>query len=382
MKLYNCLLIKKKVIYFFIYIFLFCQFSCHNFDILTESEKEWLKEHPNLIVGLSPNAPPYQFINDKGEEVGIFIDFLSIIEDRINYKFKRIYQSDFPRLLSDIKDGTVDVILEVQKTDARQQYLNFTPLLISHKHVIVVRNTEQSITSIADLKNKKIAVVNMYAVQEFLIKNYPDYSLIPFFDDITCLRAVSVGQVDTFISQQASTTYYIENQGISNLRIAGEIDYSNDLAIANRKDLEPLNSILSKAVNSISKTEKQNIYSKWLSNEVKPFYFEVKFWIIIAAIFLIGISGIGLFSLFLQKKVKQKTNELLLAKEKAEENEKCQQTLNQKLEFLFSILPIGITVLNGDGHIIKQNDHISRLLEISPENLLKGEYKKKKVFKI
>ena len=88
MKLYNCLLIKKKVIYFFIYIFLFCQFSCHNFDILTESEKEWLKEHPNLIVGLSPNAPPYQFINDKGEEVGIFIDFLTIIEDRINYNLK------------------------------------------------------------------------------------------------------------------------------------------------------------------------------------------------------------------------------------------------------------------------------------------------------
>ena len=79
---------------------------------------------------------------------------------------------------------------------------------------------------------------------------------------------------------------------------------------------------------------------------------------------------------FYKKKLNKKTNELLLAKGKAEENEKCQQTLNQKLEFLFNILPIGITVLNGDGHIIKQNDHISRLLEISPENLLKGEYKK------
>ena len=306
--------------------------ACEKVDIIDKNEKEWLKQHPNLIVGLSPNAPPYQFINEKGEEVGIFIDFLTIIEKRIDYKFKKVYQSDFSKLLIDTKVGSVDVLLEVQKTDERQQFLNFTPSLLSHKHVIVVRNTEQNISSIDDLKGKDIAVCNLYAVQEYLTKNYPTYSILPLFDDITCLRAVSTGQADAFISQQAVATYYIENQGISNLKIVGEIDYSNELAIASRKNLDTLNTVLSKAVNSISKTEKQNIYSNWLSYEAKPYYLETKFWIIIVVIFLCVTALIGLFNLALRKRVKQKTNELNSAKDKAEENESIIQKQYQELQ--------------------------------------------------
>ncbi len=302
-------------------VVLFFAFSCNRSEILTKSEKEWLNKHPNLVVGLSPNAPPYQFINEKGEEVGIFIDFLTIIENQLDYKFKKVYQSDFSKLLTSTKEGSVDVLLEIQKTRERQLYLNFTPVLISHKHVIVVRKTWDNFNSISDLRDKKIAVVNQFAVNEYLTKNYPDYLLLPLFDDVTCLRAVSTGQADAFICQQAVSTYYIVNEGISNLKIAGEIDYANELTIASRKSQDTLNAILSKTVNNISKTEKQNIYSKWLSYEIKPFYLEARFWIMIATIFLIALFLIGLFSWILQRKVNQKTNELKIAKDKAEENE-------------------------------------------------------------
>ena len=297
-------------------------FSCKRSDIVTQSEKEWLNKHPNLVVGLSPNAPPYQFINESGEEVGIFIDFLTIIENQLDYKFKKHYQSDFSKLLNGTREGSVDVLLEVQKTDEREQYLSFTPVLISHKHVIVTRNSQDNIKSISDLKDKKIAVVNQYAVEEYLKKNFPDYSLIVLFDDVACLRAVSTGQADAFICQQAVSTYYIVNEGISNLKIAGEINYSNELAIASRKSHDTLNTILSKTVNSISKTEKQFIYGKWLSYEIKPFYFEARFWIFVAVLFLIALSLIGLFNLVLQKRVNQKTHELKIAKEHAEESDR------------------------------------------------------------
>jgi signal transduction histidine kinase len=308
--------------YFSSLVILFFLLSCSHSDIITKSEKEWLNNHPNLVVGLSPNAPPYQFINENGEEVGIFIDFLTIIENRLDYKFKKHYQSDFSKLLTGTKEGSIDVLLEIQKTSERQQYLNFTPVLISHKHVIVVRKNWDNINSISDLKGRKIAVVNQFAIHEYLTGNYPEYSLLPLFDDVTCLRAVSTGQADAFISQQAVSTYYIVNEGISNLKIAGEIDYTNELAIASRKSQDTLNTILSKTVNSISKTEKQHIYGKWLSYEIKPFYFEVRFWIFVAVLFLIALSLIGLFNLVLQKRVNQKTRELKIAKEHAEESDR------------------------------------------------------------
>jgi signal transduction histidine kinase len=309
----------KKYLLFALIIF---SYACNNNDILDKNEKEWLKDHPNLIVGISPNAPPYQFVNDKGEISGIFIDFLSIIEKRTDYKFKKVYQSDFSKLLSDTKEGNVDILLEVQKTEERQHYLNFTPALLSHPHVIVVRSSQQGISSIVDLKDKNIAVVNKYAIQEYLAKNYPLIRLTPLTDDVTCLRAVATGYTDAFICQQAVATYYIEKEGISNLKIAGEINYKNELSIASRKDLDTLNIILTKAVNSISKNEKQKIYNNWLIYEDRPFYFEAKFWIILVMAILLVLTLTIAFNVTLRKIVKQKTSELIVAKEKAEESDR------------------------------------------------------------
>ena len=54
------------------------------------------------------------------------------------------------------------------------------------------------------------------------------------------------------------------------------------------------------------------------------------------------------------------------------------QAVNQKLELLFDLLPIGITVLNQKGEIIKLNKFIRKVLDLSPEDLLAGSYKKRR----
>ncbi|WP_299526574.1 transporter substrate-binding domain-containing protein [uncultured Lutibacter sp.] len=352
-----------------IYSLLFFLISCNNSDIITRSEKEWLKQHPNLVVGLSPNAPPYQFVNEKGKISGIFIDFFSIIEKRIDYKFKKVYESDFAKLLNDTKEGNVDVILEVQQTDEREKYLNFTSFLLSHNHVIITSVSQQEIISINDLKDKKIAVTNLYAVQEYLSKKYPEYKLIPFSDDIACLRAVSTGQADAFVCQQAVATYYIEKEGISNLNIAGEINYTNELAIASRKSLDTLNTILTKAVNSISKNEKRKIYKNWLSYTVKPFYLQTDFLLIVSIVVLSILLFAFLFNFVLQKRVKQKTIELIKAKEEAEENETF-------LTNIFENIPSMVFVKNADDfRYIRFNKAGEKLLGYRSEELIgKNDY--------
>jgi len=311
---------NKMIKHGLLIVFTVIAIGCNKAPVIDENEKEWLKNHPDLSIGISSNQPPYQFINEKGELNGMFIDFLTIIEDQLNYKFKKIYQPDWTRLLSDAKEGNVDIVLEIQETNERKEYLNFTPFLVSHKHVIVVKNKRRDITSVSDLKDKKIAVVDSFAILGYLLKNYPGYSIIPVFDNVAGLRAVSTGQADAFITQQAVATYYIEAEGISNLKIVGEIDYPNELGIASRKNLDTLNTILSKAVNSITKTEKQNVYNQWLSSEVKPFYAEAKFWIVILVVLLGVLTFVILFNLVLRKRVEQKTKELSAAKEKVEES--------------------------------------------------------------
>jgi signal transduction histidine kinase len=312
----------KRIIYFLSLLLLALLSSCDKSELINESDKAWLKQHPNLTVGISPNAPPYQFVNDNGELCGIFIDFWTIIEKRLGYKFKKVYDSDFSKLLSGVKNGNIDVLLEIQKTDERATFLNFTPTLLSHSHVIVTRKSITNVSSIYDLKDKNVAVVNKYAIQEYLSTKYPTLKLTPYYDDIECLRAVSTGNADAFICQEAVATYYIESEGISNLKIAGGLDYQNQLSIACTKNYAELNSILTKAVNSINHEEKQEIYTKWLSFKVVPFYQQAKFWIYIALIVVLVLMIVTVFYFALQRKVLQKTRELVLAKERAEESDR------------------------------------------------------------
>lgn len=322
---------NKKYLFLLIWILLL-SISCNKTDILTKQEKEWLKKHPDLVVGISANAPPYQFVDKKGKINGIFVEFLELIEAKIDYKFKRVYSTDFSKFLTDIRTGSISVLLEIQKTDAREKYMNFTPTLLSHKHVIVVRKSDTTNITIEDLKEKKIAVTNLYATHEYFLKNYPDYQIFPFNDDVTCLRAVSSGLTDVYVSQQSTATYYIENEGISNLKIAGEIDYTNELSIASTQKYDTLNIILTKAVNSITKQQKQSIYSNWLLTQEKHFYQKARFWILVVVIFAAIILIVIFFNIFLTRKVRKKTKELKEAKDISEKNEMLIQKQYQELK--------------------------------------------------
>lgn len=296
--------------------------SCSKQAIIDEKEQLWLKNHPQLIVGLLPNSPPYQFINNEGEVSGIFIDYLKIIEDKLDYKFKKIYSSDFSKLLDGTRIGSIDLLVEVQETENRLEYLNFTPPLISHEHVIIVPKDHAEVKNIEDIKTERIAVVNNYAIKEYLDKQYPDLNYILKTSNLECLRSVSTGGADAFVCQQAVVTYMIDNEGISNLKITGEVGFTNRLAIGSRNTLDTLNIILTKAVNSISSRESQNINNKWLSYTVKPIYLQMKFWFIIVGVILAGLFVALFLNMVLRKRVMMKTKELIKAKEMAEESDR------------------------------------------------------------
>ena len=96
-------------------------FACNKAPVIDGREKEWLKNHPDLTVGISPNQPPYQFINEKGAISGMFIDFLTIIEDRLDYKFKKNSVTAAELLINggigDIYSITYPVRLQLESKD-------------------------------------------------------------------------------------------------------------------------------------------------------------------------------------------------------------------------------------------------------------------------
>lgn len=293
--------------------------ACRQTSILTEEEKVWLKEHPNISVSIMAHWPPFEFINDDGEVVGMSIDFLEIIEDRIDHRFKRSYYFDFQDGLNQLKAGRFDILLDMQSTPERLNYMNFTPPLTDHPHVIIVRANNQHLKDLDQLADKSIVVVDQFAIHEYLKYNFPHLKIEPMNDDVDCLRAVSTGEKDAFICQQAVATYLIESEGISNLRISGEVPYNNKLGIASRKALPMLNQILTKGVNAISNKERAEVYNKWLSHTKESYAQRLRIFYYSGASITVVLLLMLFFNVMLRRKVKQRTLDLIAAKEQAEE---------------------------------------------------------------
>jgi signal transduction histidine kinase/CheY-like chemotaxis protein len=97
---------------------------------------------------------------------------------------------------------------------------------------------------------------------------HPELDLLPVADISNGLYAVSYGEVDAFIANVATASYYIEKLAIQNLRVAGESGFVYKIGIASRKDWPILHSLLQKSIASISNEERQAIYRKWIG--LKP----------------------------------------------------------------------------------------------------------------
>jgi PAS domain S-box-containing protein len=140
--------------------------------------------------------------------------------------------------------------------------------------------------------------------------------------------------------------------------VAGTVGYDWNLCIGVRSDNPVLYSVIAKALNSLPKTKRDEIYRKWISLAPRPVYYEIQFWYIIASI-LLGVSIIILviigWNTSLRKQVAIKTqqleNELQLHKKTQE------QLLLEKERLFITIQSIGdiFIITDNEGNVILAN---------------------------
>ncbi len=301
-----------------LYLILFS--SCSKEKILTDQETKWLQQNDTITIALFPYYPPYQFINDESDIVGIFIEYVGLIEKKIAYKFKRQYYLEWPQLMNDVRSGKIDIIMQIQATPDRASYLQFYAELFESQHVITTRKNTQNDKKINSFINKTITVPKDYAIFENLKRKYPALTFVEDKDDLTCLQKLNAGHYDAYIGPKAVVNYLIKSKNLDSLKIIADTEFTYKPGIAVVKKNEILNSIIQKGIAGITTSESQNITENWLYKETLPFYRKANFWIFFA-VFIISLLFIILgINLYLGHLVNKKTKELRVAKTIAEKD--------------------------------------------------------------
>lgn len=234
-------------------------------DFLTPDERNWLQQHKeNLEVLFGYEAPPNAYHTDDGRYEGLLVDFLREIEGLIGIEFAFRNFETWDALIEYSKTGGDFIIVGIARTDARAEYLFFTDPFIKVPYVIVTRKTRKS-TTLRDFVGSSVCTVANYAVNDHIARYFPQIKPIGVADNLEGLRAVSTGAFDAMVVNQMYASYLIENQGITNLKIAGECGYLNRLSVAVSINDPELFKILDKTVDQIDPERQQELYRKWVS---------------------------------------------------------------------------------------------------------------------
>lgn len=160
------------------------------------------------------------------------------------------------------------IVVGIAATENRRTYLSFTDPFIKVPYVIVTKRSS-NLTTTGELRGKKTCTVANYAINDFLAEKFPTLNITPVSDNREGLRGVSTGIFDAMILNQMYASHIIEEQGITNLKIAGESGYLNRLSAAASIKDPILSGILEKAVDQIAPRTKRKLYQKWLGQSIE-----------------------------------------------------------------------------------------------------------------
>jgi two-component system, sensor histidine kinase and response regulator len=239
---------------------------------LSQAEKRWAAGHPVVRFAADPSYKPIEALDAHGTLTGMSADYLALLERITGLQFEATKPRNWDDAMRMVREGEADILSAATKTDARQKYLTFASPHIELPGVIITRRGGAEHETLNNLRGKTVGIVSGYVWQEWVSADYPDIKILPVPNMDAGLLLTSFGQLDAMIGNLATATQSLRELGITNLIVTGSTGYAARLAIASRKDLPILASILEKGIAAISPDEHLAIFDKYISLDSTPHF--------------------------------------------------------------------------------------------------------------
>jgi len=290
-------------------------------DFLTPTERWWLESH---AASLTVAPPVWRGDAVEGQAVyaGLIMDVVALVERKLGVTFRRLAATSYEAVMAARERGEVDVFAALFETpESRADWL-FTEPYIRIPMIVVMREALRSTFAPERMPTMRMGVGHGYGIDEFVAAHCPGYTIIPVESDRFGLIKTALGELDLMIIDLPSASYYIEKEGLTNIRLAATMGTLYEFSMATPRTMPILRDVLNKAIRRISRAEREAIYAKWIIFHDEPFYRNPQFrqW----ALWVGGGAGCALalfllWTLALKRRVRLATRELRDAHDRLEE---------------------------------------------------------------
>ncbi|MCP3900130.1 MAG: amino acid ABC transporter substrate-binding protein, partial [Desulfobacteraceae bacterium] len=132
---------------------------------------EVIEQRGKLLVGVDIPYGIMEYYDDSGNPVGIDMDIAKEIASRLEVSIK-IRPMPFSKLFDSLHEGRIDIIISaVTITPERQKSMLFSVPYLNAGMSIAVRMDNSDITSLENLKDKKVGVLKGTIGEELILKS-------------------------------------------------------------------------------------------------------------------------------------------------------------------------------------------------------------------
>ena len=169
-------------------------------DLAAESTLDTVLKRGKVIVGVSSEAPPFGFIDEKGELVGFDIDIAKIIANKMFGEDGRIefLKQGFAARWANANSGKIDFGIQITTVHSqRPTKVAFTRSYVD-SGIVLVSKKGSGIKKIADANKSGVTVANLTvpAQEERAKRLFPKATLTVFDSTAAQFNAVRTGRAN------------------------------------------------------------------------------------------------------------------------------------------------------------------------------------------
>ena len=260
---------------------------------LTSEERAYLESLGPITVCPDPDWPPFEDLGEDGQFVGIGIDLLELVGQRLGIAFEYVMTPSWDEALALSRAGKVLVLPFLNQTPARDEWLVFTAPLLVDPNVFITREEHPFIGDATQLFDKTVVLPAGTSMEERIRHDFPNLDILTVETEQAVFQSIVNREADLSVRSLTVAAYTIRKEGLFNLKIAGQAPerYINHLRVGVLKTEPRLRDILDRGIATISARERQAIINRHVHiTVVQPFDYGFVLRIAAGLLMLVGMS--------------------------------------------------------------------------------------------
>jgi signal transduction histidine kinase len=251
---------------FIIFLFIFFGALFADSSVLTEKEKEWIKNN-SINVGVT-DLYPLSYLNKDYQRDGFANDILELIIKKFQIKIKTV----------DLNQGNIGFAFENQEIDLvpvvndskiKNDFVVSSSDILQIKNILFIKKDQNKINSFNDLKYKRVAIINDTGTVSNIKEINAKIKIIETHSIKESVQKLLEGKVDALIASPIIIQKYLQDNLIVDLKAMPQISFEpSSLYFLMNKNKPELQKIIEKGLDAITIKEEKELFDKWFLKDL------------------------------------------------------------------------------------------------------------------